>query len=127
MMMQIEHTSKWSSVLSSATTGSLLCVSNVVAHSTSCTTASLGWKEPGRGLSYRISVCPQGTLECPHHHTCSECHSYTVTGLLPSQNYTIMVDTLGPSNGSSSQRSRYNTIIAATKTLSEFTARSMQW
>ena len=108
------------------TTGQLLCVFDVVVHSTSCTTASLSWKAPARGRpgSYRISVCPNGAPACPYHHTCSECSSYEVTGLLPYQNYTIVVETFGLSSGetSSSSGCPSNTVTTTTKVLCEFRA-----
>ena len=128
---QMEHSGMVSALsYISVPTGHLLCVSNVVVHSTSCTVVSLGWEEPAHGLSYRISVCrtPKRTWDCPYHHTCSECSSYKVTGLLPNQNYTIMVDTLVSLNGEgcSSQGCTSNTVTAATEILCEFSAQSMQ-
>ena len=122
----VTHSRRFCSVLSPLTTGQPLCVFDVVVHSTSCTTASLSWKAPARGRpgSYRISVCPKGAPDCPYHYTCRECSSYEVKGLLPYQNYTIVVETFGLSNGetSSSSRCPSNTVTTTTKVLCEFRA-----
>lgn len=126
----VTHSRRFCSVLSPLTTGQPLCVFDVVVHSTSCTTASLSWKAPARGRpgSYRISACPKGAPDCPYHYTCRECSSYEVTGLLPYQNYTIVVETFGISNGetSSSSRCPSNTVTTTTKVLCEFRACSIQ-
>ena len=112
-------------VLSSGT-GRLLCVSNVLVHRTTCTSVSLRWEEPARGLSYRVGLCQTGLVDCSFHYTysCSDCSSYQVTGLLPNRNYTFTVDSFVSSTSEecSSQSCSSNTVTATTEVLCEFSA-----
>ena len=71
------------------------CIGEIHLQSLTDTTITFSWATPAPGLSYNILLCQGNTSRCLQF-TCTDCNSYGATGLSPSTNYTVTVDSFSP-------------------------------
>ena len=63
------------------------------------TGSTITWSLSAPGLSHNISVCREGTSDCPFWSNCTDCNSTSITGITASGNYTITVCSSSVVNG----------------------------
>ena len=70
------------------------CITKVHVQNRTDTSITFSWTRPAAGLIYNILVCQEDTLKCLPRVTCTDCSSYEATGLSPSTDYTVTVDSV---------------------------------
>ena len=68
------------------------CISEIHLQNRTDTAITFSWTKPAPGLSYNILLCQGNTSRCLPQVTCTDCNSYRATGLSPSTNYTVTVN-----------------------------------
>ena len=68
------------------------CIDDIRVQNRTDTAITFSWTKPAPGLSYNILLCQENTSKCLPRVTCTNCNSYGATGLSPSTNYTVTVD-----------------------------------
>ena len=61
--------------------------------------STITWSASAPGLSHSISVCREGTSDCPFRSNCTDCNSTSITGITESGNYSITVCSSSVVNG----------------------------
>ena len=63
------------------------------------TGSTITWSASAPGLSHNISVCCEGTSDCPFRMRCTNCNSTSITGITEIGNYSITVCSSSVVNG----------------------------
>ena len=63
------------------------------------TGSTITWSASAPGLSHNISVCREGTSDCPFRSNCTDCNSASITGITENGSYSFTVCSSSVVNG----------------------------